>query len=271
MHPHAYNALRASYFTISTKGGVGKTLNGSFVIHAHELAGIPLKVLEYDPVQPLRKIYPNHGVESRAVGISFEQQLGNPTAAMEYLAPLIEELRNTTTISRIIDLGGPMAEPLLDAMRLAELGETIENQGAHLRPIIPTTTDLSDLEAAAKVYRDLRLMFPQAEIAFVISERHGPASSLDGSGLMDTLRKDSRTRIVVLPICKSAYLAPLYGHARLSFTQMTKLTPADLREIPCEGASETFARHYIKSLREWISGALSAYGDFLPQPTQKAA
>jgi hypothetical protein len=278
MHPSEYNKLRATnftkvlvYVTISTKGGVGKSLNGALTIHAHDLAGVPVKILEYDPVQPLRKMYPKRGIESRAVGIGFEEQLAEPTASMEYLAPLVEELRASTTVSRIIDLGGPMAEPLFDAMRIAQLSENIADQGAHLRPIIPATTDRSDLEAGAKVYGTMRSMFPKAEIAFVISERHGKVATLEGSRLIETLHKDEHARIVTLPVCRTPYLATLYGYARLSFTQMMALTPEDLKSIPCPGVSATFAAHHVKTIREWITGGLSAYGEFLPQAARKAA
>ncbi len=266
------NALMSTaILTCSTKGGVGKTFAAANVITSFQLAGIkPFRIVEYDPVCPLRAMYGAANVESRAAGPEFQRQLLDPMAYTEHVGQLLDEISQPTE-PHIVDLGSTMAEQYLKTARRIRYGLNLPNRGRHIRIIIPTTTDRTDFDGASTTYNEARAIFPESPIAFVISERQGSAGMLSGQKLIGALNNDPLARIVIIPPCPPTLFATLYGNGRISPRELMSLDIAKLNTIRSITLTSTSKIIYLQALHEWLAAIQAAYGDFLPLPAAKAA
>lgn len=257
--------------TCSKKGGVGKTFAAATAITSLQLAGIkPFRIVEYDPVCPLRAMYGEANVDSRAAGPEFQRRLIDPIAYTEHVGQLLDEI-GEPTMPHIVDLGAEMAEQFLKIGQRINYGVNLPNRGRHIRIIITTTTDRTDFDGASATYHEARSVFPESPIAFVISERQGSASMLSGQKLISALNNDPLARIVIIPPCPPTLFATLYGNGRISPRELMRLDIKKLNTIRSVNLTTSSKIIYLQALHEWLAAIQAAYGDFLPLAAAKAA
>jgi hypothetical protein len=251
------------YITMSDPGGVGKSLAADLVNLAHLRAGIPVDLCEWDSAKPLSQLYPQR-VQSNDVGPQMIELLKNPKESMRFLAPIFQSWIRPARV-QIHDLGSPMARPVLNMAPRLGITEEMGNGGAHLRLLVCTTTDIAAAASAMRVHKEVRAIWPKAQIALVVSERQGEIAMLERSPAFREARTASNTRVVVIPRCDGTLFGPLYGNARISFPQIEKLSIEGIQKLVKEDRL-TIKFYRDDLLRIWLPAAIEAFGDFIPQP-----
>lgn len=268
--PPQPSGVGKTYMTWSKKGGSGKTTMAGHVVLAHRLAGLKIQLTEYDPVCPLAILYPGE-VDSHNVAPDFEAMMSDSAQSIDFFGPLLRKLR-CTTAHQVIDLGSPVAEPLMNVMRFVDFGRSIENGGAHIRPIIPTTIDKADLKAAEEAYDGLRGVLPNCRIAIVISERNGGKELVANTPTYKRIVSDPLTKIVVIKKGPpTALFNVLYGNHRLPPDAIVTATVAEVAKLVGPQFDSETLPGWMMRVNSWLLQNCEAFGDFLPSRKAAAA
>lgn len=252
------------YVTTNNKGGVGKTTVAHYVTMAHDLAGLPIDIIEVDEATRLSEIYPKR-VTNLPISPSMADLMSNGEAAIDNFMPLHQALRNDKTT--LIDLGASATKGFLETADLGGLGEEIGG-GHNLVVFIVTTTDQSALASAHEIYSKTRRIFPFARVGLVFNEKDGPFADQANLPFFKTIQADQAAELIVVPAIKNQLVTTLYNGVNLGFDKIISLSGSDLAAKLQIDVSKAKINHRL--LQMWVVDVLKRFGSLLPSPNTQA-
>ena len=262
-----------SIWTLTEKGGVGKTLVASLLVSHLQNTGrkpivVDADVQSADDQTSSLSTLINGVVESIEIGISPAALLDDPTLALSHWDRLIDMIDTETSV---VDFGANVAAPLMHWCAESEIDEVLTDMGITVTVVIPTTANPTANEDALKTTDLVKVALPSADVVVVLNKSEGDFTGYEGTASFDKLAKMARrNQIAVASIgrCISEIFKDV-ERQRIPVFEAICASPVELAEQL--GTSPLPTRRGKKHLAIWYANAIDglvAAGALPPEKTE---